>query len=141
MLVATRWFGPSCVGHIIKLIYSKTVNFDEANDGLVDLNGFRVVKFLDLWCYVSWQKNFYALVNKNDLFSFSGLVSLKSKNRFPIPVGDRTAITRRLTCDFQGRLARFTQLEFSPDETYLYTLLDVMELVRFGYSFSIISKC
>ena len=50
-------------------------------------------------------ENYYALVNKNDLFSFSGLVSLKSKNRFPIPVGDRTLISRRLKCDFQGRLA------------------------------------
>ena len=52
VLAATRWFCPSCVAHIIKLIYSKTANFDEANDGLVDPNGLRVVKFLDLWCFM-----------------------------------------------------------------------------------------
>ena len=103
-------------------MYEKTVNFDEANDGLADLNGFRVVKFLDLWCYMSWQNSCYALVNKNVPFSFSGLVSLKSKNRFPIPYGDRTLLTRRLACDFQGRLARFAQLDFSSDEIYLYAL-------------------
>ena len=68
VLVMTRWFYPGCVEHIVTLIYSKTVNFDVANEGLTDINGFRVVKFLDLWCYMSWQTIYYALVNKNDLF-------------------------------------------------------------------------
>ena len=69
VFVATRWFCPRCVSHIIKLIYSKTVNFDEACEGLADINGFRVVKFLDLWCYMSWQQCFYALVKTKRPFS------------------------------------------------------------------------
>ena len=85
VFIATHWFCPCCVEGIVTRIYSKTVNFDPANDGLDVIAGFRVIKFLDLWCYASWQTTFFALSNKNDLFSFSGLVSLKSKNGFPIP--------------------------------------------------------
>ena len=84
------------------------MSFDVANDGLTDLMGFRVVKFLDLWTYMSCEDTFFALVNKNDLFAFSGLVSQKSKNWFPIPFGEALLLSRRLTCDFQGRLARFS---------------------------------
>ena len=79
VFIASRWFCPTCVEHIVTTIYSKTVNFDPANDGLGDIYAFRVIKFLDLWCYMSWQKTFFGLVNKNDLFSFTGLVSLKCK--------------------------------------------------------------
>ena len=120
IFIATRWFCPDCVPHIVSLIYSKTVNFDAANEGRIDLNGFRVVKFLDLWTYMSWDHTFYALVHKNDLFVFSGLVSQKTKNRYPIPFGDSSLLSRRLVCDFQGMIARYGQLNFSPDEVYMY---------------------
>ena len=61
IFIATRWFCPDCVPHIDSLIYSKTVNFDAANEGCIDLNGFRVVRFLDLWTYMFWDHTFYAL--------------------------------------------------------------------------------
>ena len=112
IIIIPRWFCPGCVEHIATQIYSKTVNFDPANDGLAEIGDFRIIKFLDLWCYMSWQKTFFALVNKNDLFSFSGLVSLKGKNRFPIPTGSMSSLARRLTCDLQGRLAKFTQMNY-----------------------------
>ena len=85
-------------------------------------------------------QNVFSLVNKNDPFSISGLVILKSKNRFPIPAGDRTLLLKRVTCDFQGRLAKFRQMEFTPTETYLYLLLDITELFRLGYSLCLIKK-
>ena len=85
--------------------------------------------------------HFFAFSNKNDIFPFSGSVSLKSKNRFPIAFGALTLLTRRLTTDFQGRLARFTQMNFTPNEIYIYTLLDFMEFFRLGYSFGLVKTC
>ena len=75
-------------------------------------------------------ENLSVLVNTNDLFSVSGLVSLKPGNRF---IGDRPLMLRRLACDVQGRLARFSQMKFTPNDIYLYTLLDFMELLRGGF--------
>ena len=77
IFVATRWFCPDCVEHIITFIYAGTVSFDKTCDELTTVNNYASVKFLDSWCYMSWQSQFFALINKNDLFSISGLLSLK----------------------------------------------------------------
>ena len=58
VFIATRWFRPECAEHIVTLIYSKTVSFDPVNDGLEKLEGFRVIKCLDLWCCMSWRTTF-----------------------------------------------------------------------------------
>ena len=39
---------------------------------------------------------------------------------------------------FPGRIARFGQLNFSPDEVYMYLLLDFAELFRLGYNLGIV---
>ena len=107
---------------------------DAANDGLSVVSGFATVKFLDLWCYMSWHKYNLPLVHKKDIFSFSGPVSLKSKNRYPIPLGDRQALARRLRSDFKARIARYRQMSFSRDVINLHLLLEMAALVRLGYS-------
>ena len=53
VFVASRWFCPECVEFLIALIYAKTGGFDVVNDGLEVFNDFRVVNFLDLWCFMS----------------------------------------------------------------------------------------
>ena len=50
VFVATRWFCPDCVEHIIFCMYSKTVTFDPANDGKGSVSSFNVARFLDLLC-------------------------------------------------------------------------------------------
>ena len=70
VFAASRWLCPDCVARMVDLIYVKTVKFDAANEGLTELRGFRVVKFLDLWCYMSRETNCFALVHKNDPFFF-----------------------------------------------------------------------
>ena len=82
----------------------------------------------------------FFLVSKNDLFAFNGLASSKTKTRLPIPQGDRQLLIRRIRCDFQGRLARFKQLHYSSDMVFLYLLLDMAELVRLGYSITLLNK-
>ena len=77
VFAASFWFCPECVAQMIKRIYSNTIYFDPANDGKVELNGFNVIKFLDLWTYLSWDAVYLSIVNQNDLFSFSGLVNQK----------------------------------------------------------------
>ena len=86
-------------------------------------------------------KNFLWVSKKNDLYVFSGLISLKGKNRFPIPIGDRSLLLRRLTCDLQGRIAKFYHLKLSGEEMYMNLLLDFMELLRAGYSVVFIHIC
>ena len=141
VFIATHWFCPTCVEKLITTIYAASVNFDTANDGIGDVGSFNVIKFLDLWCYMSWEKSYFTLVHKNDMFSILGLASLKCKNRYPIPYGSRQVLTKRITCDFQGRIARFTQMTFSKDEIFLFTLMDFMELVRLGFSLSLVKTC
>ena len=133
------WFCQDCVVYIITLIYRNTVTFDKACEGLVDFSGFRTTKFLDQWCYSSWQKTFFALANENDLFSFSGLIYHKCKNRFPIPYGDRVMLVRRITCDIQSRLAKFAQNRASKNEVYYHTIIDFSELLRLGYSYKLLN--
>ena len=70
---------------LVPTIYSRSVNFDTANDGVGDVGRFRVVKFLDLWCYMARGKQYFSLVHKNDLFAFSGIVSLKTRTDTPYP--------------------------------------------------------
>ena len=88
VFVATRWFCPKCVEYIIVCIYSRTIAFDTANDGLTTVGAFTTFRFLDLWCFMSWEQHLFSLVYKNDLYAYSGLVSLRTKNRYPIPHGD-----------------------------------------------------
>ena len=77
VFIATRWFCPCCVEKLVSTIYAGTVTFDPACDELTSINKFTSVKFLDLWCYMSWNIHFFALVNKNDLVSSSGVMSFK----------------------------------------------------------------
>ena len=120
VFVATRCFCPTCVEYIIVCIYSRTIAFDTATDGLGTVGTFTTLRFLDLWCFMSWDKIFFSLVCKNDLFAFSGLNSLRTNNRYPIPHGDMRLLYKRITCEFQSRLARFRQLGFSLDGIYFH---------------------
>ena len=104
IIVASRWFCPTCIEHIVKLIYARTITFDKECAELATINGFTTVKFLDLWCYMSWESHFFALVNKNDLYSISGLISLETKKRFPIPYGDTHTLLKRITSDLRQGL-------------------------------------
>ena len=54
VFVATRWFCPKCVEYLIICIYSRTIAFDIANDGLGTVGAFTALGFLDLWCFMSW---------------------------------------------------------------------------------------
>ena len=65
----------------------------------------------------------------------------KNKNRYPIPQGDRTLLVKRITCDFQARLARLKQFGYANDYILLHIVLHLGELVRLGYSFSMLQKC
>ena len=67
VFVATRWLFPGCIEHLVAVNYSGTVLFDAANDGLTEINAYSTAKSLDFWCYMFWHRQFFALVNKNDL--------------------------------------------------------------------------
>ena len=56
--------------------------FDTCNDGDARIDGFNIVKFLDLWIYASWLETMNFPVNKNDLFAFSGIPGLIVKTAF-----------------------------------------------------------
>ena len=82
------WFCPTCLRKLIDEIYRDTVCFDTSNDGECSLNGMNGLKFLDLWVFVGWckTKNIF-LVNKNDLYAFSGIGSLLVKTGSTSPAG------------------------------------------------------
>ena len=72
---------------------------------------------------MSWSTFYATLVNKNDMFAITGNIALKGKNRFPIAYGDYYMLHKRLVCDIQARLAKFTQFNLTKDEvTYFYYL-------------------
>jgi len=133
IFIASRWLCPHCVEGIVTHIYKNTINFDRACDELNYIDGYTIVKFLDLWIYLSWSNQFITLVNKNDLFALSGINSLHVKNRFPIAYGSTTYLRKRITCDLQGRIAKFNQFNFSPNMSFLYLVMDFAELMRLGY--------
>ena len=122
-------------------MYSETVVFDDSNDGKDSVSVFNVIKFLDLWIYMFWGSIHYSLVCKNDLFSISGIFSLKGKIRFPIPVGDRLSVSRRIISDMKGRIARCTQMSMTRDQAYLVLFMDFLEYIRLGYAFCTIRYC
>ena len=88
VFVASRWFCPCCVKYIVTSIYGRTINFDEACDEMATINGYITLKFLDLWCYLSWDSHFFGLVNKNDLYSITGLASLSPRiaSQYPMEI-------------------------------------------------------
>ena len=134
VIAASRWLCPGCIEKLIKVIYSQTISFDRACDELTTINQYAAIKFLDLWVYLGWDSHFFGLVNRNDMFAITGFLILKAKNRFPIPYGETSMIIKRLTADFQARLAKYKQLRISKDEAYLYITLDIAELLRLGFS-------
>ena len=48
VLVVSRWLCPACVEYLAKCIYSRTISFDLANDGLTKVRKFTVIRILDL---------------------------------------------------------------------------------------------
>ena len=70
LFFASRWSCPKCIETLVHTMYSKTARFDPANEGLTVICGFEAVKFLDLWCYMSWHKAYFCLSHKNDRFFF-----------------------------------------------------------------------
>ena len=68
IFIASRWFCPHCVESLTQRIYGKTVTFDQACDELTSINNHASVKFLDLWCYLSWTNQFFGLVKKATYF-------------------------------------------------------------------------
>ena len=111
VLVISFWFCPACIEKLINEIYRDTVKFDKSNDGESRIDEFNILKFLDLWLFVSCQTTNIFLVNKNDLYAASGIENLKGKNRFPIPDGPKNEVCKRLVSDFKSRLARFKQIK------------------------------
>ena len=83
-------------------------------------------------------KLLFSLVYKNDFYAFSGFEPLRTKNRYAIPQGDKHVLLKRLTREFQSRLARFNQLRFTLDGIYLHITLDFCELIRLGFSFELL---
>ena len=70
VFAASYWFCPDCTAQMVDQIYANTIHFDAANDGLIELNGFRVIKFLDLWCYFSWNATYFPLLIRMIFFRF-----------------------------------------------------------------------
>ena len=56
VFVASRWFCPSCVSFIMSVFYDRPVTFDPANDGKGSINGYNIVRFLDLRCFQNWSE-------------------------------------------------------------------------------------
>ena len=113
VFIATPWFCQSCCEYIVKRICSKTVSFDTSCEGQDIILNHNTVKFLDLWLYMSWSTFYATLVNKNDMFAITGNIALKGKNRFPIAYGDYYMLHKRLVCDIQARLAKFTRFNLT----------------------------
>ena len=64
ILIISNWFCPKCVEKLAPRIYRGVMGFDTCNDGEAFINGFNVVKFLDLWIYAGWTSTNIFLVNK-----------------------------------------------------------------------------
>ena len=71
---------------IIAMVYSQTISFDPANEGLTVVNPFTTLRYLDLWVYMSWGRFFFSLVYKNDLFAVLRHSSLRTKTDIPYPM-------------------------------------------------------
>ena len=82
LFILSYWFCKGCVGELIPSIYRGVVGFDTCNDGNACVQGFNIVKFLDLWIYVIWVDTLIFLVDKNDLFVFFGIASSNTKTVF-----------------------------------------------------------
>ena len=140
MFVATRWFCPKCVEYLYRMhllphyciLYCKRRVRNSRSIYYPSL--LRSMVFYELGTIFS----LFGLRYKNDLYAYSGLDSLRTNNRYPIPHGDIKLLYKRITCEFQSRLARFRQLGFSLDGVYLHITLDFCELVRLGYSFDLL---
>lgn len=129
----SRWLCPSCVATLLPIIYQGIVSFDPCDDGLRYYDPFIAVEILDLWFYVGWDKIETSLIHKNNLFAYTGDTQYLAKNRYPLPSGDFTADSNRLTSDFKGRLARFRQICSTRTQVFLYLFLEFSELLHLGF--------
>lgn len=133
ILALSRWLCPKCTKLLVDEIHKGTVSFDESNEGLCTIGFFRVIKFLDLWVYFSWEDMRVNFSLRNDLFALSGLGSLHSKNRFPPPSGNPERDRRRLTSDFKAHIARFEQLRLTATQIFIAVAIDFCEMFLCGY--------
>ena len=63
---------------------------------------------------------------------FLVLTLYEQKNRYPIPRGDIHLLYKRITCEFQSRLARFRQLGFTLDGIYLHIPPTILRIGSIG---------
>ena len=94
---------------------------------------FARVKFLDLWFHVGWSEIETSLIVKNNLCAYTGDKTIIAKNRFPIPTGDFSADTLRLTSDFKGRLARFRHIDSTRTQFVILLFIGFTELDELGF--------
>ena len=97
VLAIRFWFCPTCIEKLINEIYRDTVKFDKSNDGESTINDMNGLKLFDLWAFAGWARTVMFLVNKNDLYAVSAIGGLMAKNRFPIPQGERSEISKRVS--------------------------------------------
>ena len=56
ILASSYWLCKDCVNNVVDRIYANTVSFDAACEGQPKLQIFNIIKLLDLWVYLDWNK-------------------------------------------------------------------------------------
>ena len=142
LVIISYWVCPACIIEAIPLIYKKVVFFDIANDSAYTYGNLSVVKFLDLWLFVSFDFHGvkFKLSHRNDVFAITGLSSSIAKNRFPLPIGVNGEKIKRMIQDMKARLSRFKQVHATNNDVVFLFLLDFLELFRLGYELPLIQR-
>ena len=66
VLAVSHWLCEKCLKELVELVHAGMVSFDPACDDVSCVREFRVIRYLDLWMFFSWNSFIFNIVNKND---------------------------------------------------------------------------
>ena len=104
--------------------------------------GTTMNEFLDMHITLTFTSCSIDLYNANAAYALTGVASdpIHFKYRFPPPVGSAKTVSSRLCQNFMCRRARWAQLRLDPRMMQRASLLDFLELARYGYSFPMVRR-
>ena len=68
------------------------------------------------------------------------LTILIQKNRFPPCIGSSTVVVARLAQNLMSRQSRWRQLQLCERDASVAFIIDLLELVKLGYTFEIVKR-
>ena len=138
-ILISRWLCATCLGQILKSVYSNEVDFD-IDLGAINLGTHAFANYLDFWVCVSDTLLSITPNFPNELSIWLQDISLKKKSRFPVLSGTKEEVMGSLTRDVMGRLARLRQLKLNRFDIVMAVIIDTLELQTLGYSFGMVAR-